>query len=93
MPQKLTKTQKFRKSQLALKNKSWSLARFLKLSFTSTVCNVTICCALDSPGLRQSFESKKNMGIKFFLFKKGNKKTCAEYFANLTKQKNFGITF
>ena len=33
MPPKLTKTQKFRKSQLALKNKIWSFARFLKLSF------------------------------------------------------------
>ena len=43
MPQKLTKTQKFRESQLALKNKIWSFARFLKLSFTSTVRNVTIC--------------------------------------------------
>ena len=55
MPQKLTKTQKFRESQLALKNKIWSLARFLKLSFTSTVRNGTIRCALESPGLGQPF--------------------------------------
>ena len=53
MPQKLTKTQKFRESQLALKNKIWSLVRFLKLSFTSTSRNVTIWCALDIPGLGQ----------------------------------------
>ena len=56
MPEKLTKTQKFRKSQLALKNKIWSFARFLKLSFTSTVRNVTIWCALESPHLGQPFK-------------------------------------
>ena len=55
MPQKLTKTQKFRESQLALKNKIWSLARFLTLSFTSTVRSVTIWCSLESPGLGQHF--------------------------------------
>ena len=56
VPQKLTKTQKFRESQLALKNKIWSFARFLKLSFTSLVRNVTIWCALNSPGLGQPFK-------------------------------------
>ena len=56
MPQKLTKTQKFRKSQLALKNKICSFARFLKLSFTSTVHNVMIRCVLDSPGLGKPFK-------------------------------------
>ena len=56
MPQKLTKTQKFRESQLALKNKIWSFARFLKLSFTSTVRNIMIWRALDSPGLGQPFK-------------------------------------
>ena len=56
MPQKRTKTQKFRESQLALKNKIWSLARFLKLSFTSMVRNFTIGCALESPGLEQPFK-------------------------------------
>ena len=56
MPQRPTKTQKFRKSQLALKNKIWSLARFVKLSFTSTVRNVTIWCALESPGLGKPFK-------------------------------------
>ena len=55
-PQKLTKTQKFRESQLALKNKIWSFARFLVLSFTSTVRNVTILCALESPHLEQPFK-------------------------------------
>ena len=53
MPEKLTKTQKFRKSHLVLKNKIWSLARFLKLSFTSLVRNITIGYALDRPGLGQ----------------------------------------
>ena len=56
MPEKLTKTQKFRKSQLALKNKIWSLRHFLKLSFTSLVRNVTIWCALDNPDLGQPFK-------------------------------------
>ena len=56
IPQKLTKTQKFRESQLALKNKISSFAHFLKPSFTSTVHNVTIWCALDSTGLEQSFK-------------------------------------
>ena len=56
MPQKLTKTQKFRESQLALKNKIWSFARFLRPSFTSTVRNVTIWCALDSRALCQPFK-------------------------------------
>ena len=56
MPQKLTKIQKFRESQLALKNKIWSFARFLKLNFTSTVRNVMIWCALDNPGLGQPFK-------------------------------------
>ena len=53
---KLTKTQKFRESQLALKNKILSFARFPRLSFTSTFRNVMIWCALDSPGLGQSFK-------------------------------------
>ena len=69
MPQKLTKTQKFRESQLALKNKIWSFARFLKLSFTSTVRNVMIWCALDSPGLGQPFKYLERYHIthrKFF---------------------------
>ena len=56
MPQKWIKTQKFRESQLALKNKIWSSARFLKLSFTSTIRNVTIWCALESPSLGQPFK-------------------------------------
>ena len=56
MPEKLTKTQKFRKSQLALKNKIWSLARFLKLRSTSLILNVTIWCALDNLGLGQLFK-------------------------------------
>ena len=56
MPQKLTKTLKFWEPQLALKNKIWSLARFLKLSFTSLVLNVTIWCALDNFGLGQPFK-------------------------------------
>ena len=56
MPQKLTKTQKFRESQLALKNKILSFSRFLKLSFTSTVRNIMVWRALDSPGLGQLFK-------------------------------------
>ena len=56
MTQKLIKTQKFRESQFAPKNKIWSFARFLKLSFTSTVHNVTIWCALESLGLGQPFK-------------------------------------
>ena len=56
MSQKLTKNQKFRESQLAPKNKIWSFARFLKLSFTSTVHNVMIRCVLDSPGPRKPFK-------------------------------------
>ena len=51
MPQKLTKTQKFRESQMALKNKILSFARFLKLSFISTVRNITIWCSLESPDI------------------------------------------
>ena len=69
MPQKRTKTQKFRESQLALKNKIWSLARFLTLSFTSTSRNVTIWCALDNPGLGQPFRYLERYHIsrrKFF---------------------------
>ena len=69
MPQKRTKTQKFRKSQLALKNKIWSLARFVKLRFTSTARNVTIWCALESPGLGQPFKYLERYHItrrKFF---------------------------
>ena len=54
--QKLMKTQKFRESQLALKNKILSFARFLRLSSTSTLLNVLIWCALDSPSLEQLFE-------------------------------------
>ena len=57
--QRLTKAQKFRESQLALKNKILSFARFLRLSFTSTFRNVIIWCALDSPGLGQSFNYLK----------------------------------
>ena len=53
MPKNLIKTQKFRESQLALKNKIWSFARFLKLSFTSTNRNVTISCALEILGVGQ----------------------------------------
>jgi len=56
MPQKLTKTQKFRESQLALKIKICSFAHFLRPSFTSTVRDVTIWCALDSPALCQPFK-------------------------------------
>ena len=56
MPQKLTKTQKFRESQLALKIKICSFARFLCPSFISTVRNVTIWCVLESPGLGQPFK-------------------------------------
>ena len=56
MPQKLTKTQKFRESQLALKNKIWSFARFLKLVFTFTVRNVMIWCSLESSGLGRPFK-------------------------------------
>ena len=54
--QKLMKTQKFRESQLALKNKILSFARFLRLSSTSTLLNVLIWCALDSPALEQPFK-------------------------------------
>ena len=53
---KLTKTQKFRESQLALKNKILSFARFPRLSFTSTFHNVMVWRALDSSGLGQSFK-------------------------------------
>ena len=53
--QKLTKTQKFRGSQLALKNKILSFARFLRLSFTSTLHNVMNWRALDSPRLGKPF--------------------------------------
>ena len=53
--QKLTKTQKFRESQLALENKILSFARFLRLNFTSTLRNVMMWHALDSPGLGQAF--------------------------------------
>ena len=56
MPQKWSKTQKFPESQLALKNKIWSLVRFLKLSFTSTSRNVTIWCGLESPALGHPFK-------------------------------------
>ena len=40
--QNMTKIQKFRELQLPLKTKIWSLARFLKLCFTSTVRDVMI---------------------------------------------------
>ena len=56
MPQKLTKTQKFRECQLTIKHKIWSFARFLKLSFTSTVRNMMIWRALENPGLGQPFK-------------------------------------
>ena len=54
--QKVSKTQKFRESQLALKNKILSFARFQKLSFTSTFRNVTIWRALDNLDLGQPFK-------------------------------------
>ena len=53
---KLTKTQKFRESQLPLKNKILSFARLPRLSFTSTFRKVMIWCALDSTGQGQSFK-------------------------------------
>ena len=56
MPQKLTKTQKFRESQFALKNKILSFARFLRLSSTSALRNVMNWYALNSPGLGQHFK-------------------------------------
>ena len=54
--QKQMKTQKFWESQLALKNKILSFARFLRISSTSTLPNVLIWCALDSPALEQLFK-------------------------------------
>ena len=54
--QRLTKTQKFRESQLALKNKILPFARCLRLSFTATFCNSMIWCALDSPGPGKPFK-------------------------------------
>ena len=66
--QKLMKTQKFRESQLALKNKILSFVRFLRLSSTSTLLNVLIWCALDSSALKQPFKffKRQHMGISFF---------------------------
>ena len=61
--QKLMKTQKFRESQLALKNKILSFARFLRLSSTSTLLNVLIWCALDSSALKQPFKYFKRQHI------------------------------
>ena len=49
--QKLMKPQNFRESHFALKNKILPFARFLRLSYTSSLRNVTIWCALDIPGL------------------------------------------
>ena len=53
---KLTKTKEFWETQLALKNKIFSFARFPRLSFTSTFRNVMILCSLDNLGLGQAFK-------------------------------------
>ena len=54
--QKPMKTQKLRESQLGLKKNILYFARFLRLSSTSTLFNVLIWCALDSPAPEQPFK-------------------------------------
>ena len=77
--QKLTKTQKFRESQLALKNKILSFARFLRLSFTATFRNVMIWCALDSPGPGQSFKYLERYHItRWKILETSEVKKCAQ---------------
>ena len=54
--QKLMKSQKFRESQSALKNKILPLTRFVRISSISTLRRVKNWCALDIPDLEQPFE-------------------------------------
>ena len=68
MRQKLTKTQKFRMSHLALKNKILSFARCPTLSCTATFRNAMILCMLDSPDSGQPFKYQEQRSRKMESF-------------------------